>query len=263
MSSMKWRGMSVLAPALPLMAAAALLTGCGESAGTVTRPAVAGRTSAVATGTAGTGNPGQAASGQPAGRLGSPSPSIRPTAPSALPVAPGAGSRPQTRALPSTGSAAFRNAISDLWLAVTTGKANLARPAFFPETAYVQVKAIADPAADWRNRLWYGFTLDLAAVHRLVGGGARLVRVIVPANYTAWVPPGICYNSIGYWHAPGARVEYRQGTQLRSFGIASLISWRGVWYVVHFGAVTRAADVGEVDDPVVGGPGVPGPPGGC
>jgi hypothetical protein len=260
---MKWRGTGVPVPALWLMAAAAFLAGCGGPAGTVTRPAAAGKATTVATGTAGTGNPGRAASGgQPTGRPAGPSPSIQPAAPSALPVAPGAGSRPQTRALPSTGSVAFRNAMADLWLAVTTGKAAFAGQAFFPEAAYVQVKAIIDPAADWRNRLWYDFTLDLAAVHRLVGEGARLVRVVVPVDYTVWVPPGSCYNSTGYWNVPGARVEYRQGGQLRSFGIASLISWRGVWYVVHLGAETRAAAVGEVDDPAVG-LGVPGPPGGC
>ena len=47
----------------------------------------------------------------------------------------------------------------------------------------------------------------------------------------------------------GARVVYRLGGQLRSFGIASLISWRGRWYVVHFGAVLRNAAVGLVDQP--------------
>jgi hypothetical protein len=152
--------------------------------------------------------------------------------------------------------------MTDLWLAVTTGNPSLGLPAFFPEAAYQQVKAIADPAADWRSRLWYDFTLDVRAAHGLVGHGARLIRVIVPDHDAAWVYPGACYNSIGYWHAPGARVVYQQRSQERSFGIASLISWRGVWYVVHFGAVVRSAVTGLVDQPSVG-PGVPGPAGGC
>jgi hypothetical protein len=183
-------------------------------------------------------------------------------APSSRPVAPGAGALPQTRALPRTTSVAFRNAMGDLWLAVTTGNPRFGLPAFFPEAAYKQVKAIPYPAADWQYRLWYDFGLDVRAAHRLAGPEARLVRVIMPAAYTVWVPPGACYNSVGYWHAPGARVVYRVHGQERSFGIASLISWRGVWYVVHFGAVTRGAATGIVDDPAVG-PGVPGPPGGC
>ena len=31
-----------------------------------------------------------------------------------------------------------------------------------------------------------------------------------------------------------------------------MISWRGVWYVVHLGSVLRPAAVGTVDDPAAG-----------
>ena len=86
--------------------------------------------------------------------------------------------------------------------------------------------------------------------------------MVVPTGYATWISPGVCANSIGYWHVSGARVVYRQRGQLRSFGIASLISWRGDWYVVHFGAVVRDPVAGVVDQPAIG-PGVPGPPGGC
>jgi hypothetical protein len=180
----------------------------------------------------------------------------------AVPVAPGAGARPQTQVRPRTDSPAFRHAMADLWLAVTTGNSRFGRPAFFPEAAYRQVKAIPYPDADWQYRLWYDFTLDVRAAHRLAGRDAQLVRIVVPASYELWVPPGACYNSAGYWHAPGARVVYREHGQERSFGIASLISWRGVWYVVHLGAVSRTVVTGIVYQPAVG-PGVPGPPGGC
>ena len=95
-----------------------------------------------------------------------------------------------------------------------------------------------------------------------MGPDARLVRVIVPAADAAWVSPGACYNSVGYWHVPGARVVYREHGQERSFGIASLISWRAVWYVIHLGAVIHSVVTGVVDQPAAG-PGIPGPPGGC
>ena len=192
-------------------------------------------------------------------------PSVRPSVtapPSALPVAPGAGARPQTQADPSTHSTAFRNAMTDLWLAVTTGNPRLALPAFFPLAAYQQVKAIPYPAADWHDRLWYDFTLDVGAAHELVGSHARLVRVIVPTYDAVWVPPGVCANTLGYWHVPESRVVYSEHGTERSFGIADLISWRGVWYVVHFGAVLRSVVTGIVDQPETG-PGVPGPAGGC
>jgi hypothetical protein len=201
--------------------------------------------------------------GEPhAARVGRPPLLPAPPPPSALPVAPGAGSLRQTSAFPSTGSTPFHNAMYDLWFAVTTGNASLALPAFFPEAAYAQVKAIADPSSDWQYRLWYDFTLDVAAAHADVGRGARFVRVIAPSALAVWVSPGACYNSAGYWHLPGPRVVYEQGGETRSFGIASLISWRGDWYVVHLGAVLRGGAYGEVDDPETG-QGEPGPPGGC
>jgi hypothetical protein len=182
--------------------------------------------------------------------------------PTAVPVAPGAGELPQTRAFPSTYTAAFRDAMQDLWLAVTTGNTRLALPAFFPRAAYQKLKAIYDPGADWDDRLWYDFTLDVGAAHRAVDPDAQLVRVVVASDDAAWVYPGVCANSIGYWHVDGARVVYRQHGQERSFGIASLISWRGVWYVVHFGAVLRSVVTGIVDNPEIG-PGIAGPAGGC
>ena len=241
---------------MPLAAAviaAALLTGCGAGSSS----------SAIQVNATKTGP----SSSPPAARVTSPprraTPPSRPTGPpTALPVAPGAGALPQTRALPSTDSAAFRDAMQDLWLAVTTGNARLALPAFFPRAAYQKLKAIYDPTADWDDRLWYDFTLDVGAAHRVVDPDARLVRVIVAGYDAAWVYPGICDNSIGYWHVSGARVVYREHGQERSFGIASLISWRGVWYVVHFGAVLRSVVTGIVDQPAAG-PGVPGPAGGC
>jgi hypothetical protein len=183
--------------------------------------------------------------------------------PSAFPVAsPDAGRLPQTSAMPSTDDTAFDNAVHDIWLAVTTGDPDYALPAFFPEKAYEQVKAIGNPATDWQNRLWYDFTLDLAAAHKLVPRDATLVKVVVPAQYTRWIGPGACYNNVGYWNVPGARVVYRAGEVTRSFGIASFISWRGDWYLVHLGAEVRSGTYGIVDDPEPG-EGVPGPPGGC
>src|SRR5690242_2852192 len=240
---------------LAMLLTGAMLAGCGGAS-----PAPSSAPSATAS-VRGTGSPTAAtAPASTPAPTASATPQASPTV--ALPVAPGAGARPQTEVRPRTNSAAFRNAMADLWLAVTTGNPRFGRPAFFPEAAYRQVKAIPYPDSDWQYRLWYDFTLDVRAAHRLAGRNAQLVRIVVPSSYELWVPPGACYNSVGYWHAPGARVVYRERGRERSFGIASLISWRGVWYVVHLGAVSRTVVTGIVDEPA-DGPGIPGPPGGC
>jgi hypothetical protein len=48
---------------------------------------------------------------------------------------------------------------------------------------------------------------------------------------------------------PGARVVYRVHGHEPSFGIASLVSWRGVWDGVHFGAVQRTTVTGSSISP--------------
>jgi hypothetical protein len=247
---MRWRGIAAVVATVALAGCTATATGVAPRTGATTPVALRATQSA-----------GPAHTAKP-----KPTPKPKPTLnaePIALPVAPpDAATLPQTRAFPSTTDTAFKNVIHDFWLAVTTGNPNYAKPAFFPEKAYEQVKAISDPASDWQGRLWYEFTLDVAAVHPLIGKNARLLKVIVPTEYAIWIPPGACYNSIGYWHVPGSRVVYEQGGATRSFGITSFISWRGDWYLVHLGALSRPAPVGIVDDPQPG-PGVPGPAGGC
>ena len=148
-----------------------------------------------------------------------------------------------------------------LWRGIVRDEPWTARSAFFPRSAYLQVKAIPAAASDFSQRLLRNFDLDIHAAHALLGRGsasARLVGVRVPREW-AWIVPGYCYNRIGYWHAPGARLIYREAGELRSFGIYSLISWRGQWYVVHLGPWNEP---GTVDSPADGA-GTFDPPGGC
>jgi hypothetical protein len=243
---------AILASGISLLAA-----GCGTSGGHAAAPAGQQR---LATATATASSPTSSAAPAPAA-----STSPGPGQPTVIAVPPPPGRRHQTRSLPSAGTRVFRAEMTDLWAAVVTGHPRLAAQAFFPLAAYTQVKAIANPAGDWQSRLFGDFRLDVGAAHRFLGRGARhatLVRVIVPSAAAAWINPGVCANGVGYWHVGGARLVYRQHGQVRSIGIASLISWRGRWYVVHFGAVLRASAGGVVDAPATG-PGVPGPAGGC
>jgi hypothetical protein len=236
----------------------AALAGCGAGAASGAKVMTGQVNASPAASTPAASTPASETSEKPA-----PTTTPAPAKPSAIPVAPAsAATLSQTSAFPKTTDAAFGNAVHDLWLAITTGDPNYALPAFFPVKAYEQVKAIADPESDWQGRLWYDFTLDVAAVHKLIKPDATLTKVVVPTQYAQWIPVGACYNSAGYWHVPGSRVVYRQDGTTYSFGIASFISWRGDWYLVHLGALTRGGAYGIVDDPEAG-EGVPGPPGGC
>lgn len=145
--------------------------------------------------------------------------------------------------------------MASLWDGVRRGSTEGALAAFFPRDAYVRLKAIASAGSDWSGRLVHAYDADIAAAHRLLGAGAasaQLIAVDVPSSYGHWVAPGVCYNAVGYYEVPNARVAYMEGGRVSSFGIASMISWRGEWYVVHLGAVLRNEDVGVVDEPASG-----------
>ena len=173
------------------LAATVVLAGCGGGAPAPSPPSgPTAKASVAGTGSSSAKSASPAASATPRATASA--------SPSAVPVAPGAGALPQTRAFPRTDSVAFRNAMADLWLAVTTGNPRFGLPGFFPVAAYKQVKAEPYPVPDWQDRLWYDFVLDARAAHRLVGSGARLDRIVVPTAYAAWVYPGNCHNKIGY-----------------------------------------------------------------
>jgi hypothetical protein len=179
---------------------------------------------------------------------------VRPP-PRRRPKGPDPGSLPQTSQLPSVHTAAFRAEVDALWRGIRTGSRAAAMPAFFPMGAYEQLKTLADVHADYVDRLVGDYGLDVTAAHALLGAqapAAQLVDVLVPSSYAHWVPAGVCDNQVGYYEVPNARLVYRKDGEIHSLGIASMISWRGVWYVVHLGAVVRSAAVGVVDDPSTG-----------
>ena len=159
---------------------------------------------------------------------------------------PDPGSLPQTTARPSGSDPQFAKRMREVWAAIVAGD-TAARSSFFPLGAYRQVKAISNPAADYRNRLIAFYDLDIRALHGRVGSGATLLGVDVPDRSATWVTPGQEYNKGSYWRVYGTRVRYRTvAGKEGSFGIFSLISWRGQWYVVHLGPINRTPGTGAI-----------------
>ena len=166
-----------------------------------------------------------------------------------------AGALPQTGVLPSSASPQFLTAMQALFTSIVAGTPATASGAFVPQGAYVQLKDIVGALYDYQHRLLGDFGLDVMAAHAELGAGAAgadLTSVQVPMQYAHWVPPGVCENRVGYFEVANSRVVYTEDGVTRSFGIASLISWRGEWYVVHLGAILRPGSGGVVLDPEVG-----------
>lgn len=156
------------------------------------------------------------------------------------------GRLPQTLVRPAE-DALFRARVQALWTAMTTRDPLQGQGFFFPLAAYRQVKALADPAGDYRDRLLRLYRLDLAAVAATVPRGSTLLGATVPVGAAVQVPPGAETNALGYWRVNGTRVRYRTPAgAVRSFGVCSMISWRGEWYGVHLGPVLRSAPGGQL-----------------
>jgi hypothetical protein len=148
---------------------------------------------------------------------------------------------PQTRDEPVASGAMFNTGVNDLWEAVVNDDTRSAMPFFFPLAAYLQVKAISDPADDWQDRLVAAYDRDIHFLHRSLGANAaqaQLVGIDLPQSQAEWITPGVEYNKIGYWRVYGTRLRYTINGRAQSFAVASLISWRGEWYVVHLSSIS-------------------------
>ena len=155
---------------------------------------------------------------------------------------------PQTHEHPSASDPKLVARIDALWAAIMADDPSLATTAFFPLAAYQQVKAINNPASDWNHRLLAAFAEDIHALHKRLGARrstAKLTSYDLPDTRARWVEPNEEYNKIGYFRVFGTTVRYREGSEDGdttpqhdySFAIASMISWRGQWYIVHLNSV--------------------------
>jgi hypothetical protein len=150
------------------------------------------------------------------------------------------GTLPQTDEKPTATGAQFDAGAQGLWQAIVKDDPSLARPFFFPLSAYLQVKSISDPAGDYQNRLIANYEQDIHTLHAQLGDAAsraQLTGLTVPNDQAQWITPGVEYNKGSYWRVYGSTLDYTVDGQSHSMPVTSLISWRGQWYVVHLGQI--------------------------
>jgi hypothetical protein len=151
-----------------------------------------------------------------------------------------AGTLPQTDDKPTATGAQFDTGAQGLWQAIVKDDPSLARPFFFPLSAYLQVKAISDPTGDYQSRLIANYEQDIHTLHAQLGDAAsraQLTGLSVPNDQAQWIAPGVEYNKGSYWRVYGSTLDYTVDGQPHSLPVTSLISWRGQWYVVHLGQI--------------------------
>jgi hypothetical protein len=172
------------------------------------------------------------------------------------------GQLPQTPDRPAESSIVLGGHVQMLWDAIVADDPGRAMPFFFPLGAYIQVKGISDPEHDWRTRLVVNFDQDVHTWHAQLGPAAESAQfagITIPSDQARWILPGVEYNKGSYWRVYGSTLHYQLDGGVSSFTIASLISWRGEWYVIHLGIWDRP---GTLVTPSAG-VGTFGPAGGC
>jgi hypothetical protein len=146
---------------------------------------------------------------------------------------------PQTDEQPVAAGDGFDARSRALWDAVVSDDPARGISAFFPLAAYTQIKAVKDPAADWKDRLVADFGTDVHSLHRQLGAAAATATFVgmdVP-DAAVWVTPGQEHNSGPYWRVYGSTLRYSVDGVEHTLPVESLISWRGQWYVVHLGPI--------------------------
>jgi len=149
------------------------------------------------------------------------------------------GKLPQTHDVPKL-DALFESRARALFEAIALDDPERAMPFFFPLPAYQQVKAIANPSADWRARLVAHFARDVHAAHAKLGAlaeHATFDKADVPMDRARWVEPNEEYNRIGYFRVYGTKLRGTSDGKPIAIDVTSLISWRGEWFCVHLTGV--------------------------
>jgi hypothetical protein len=152
-------------------------------------------------------------------------------------------------ARPGAQDALFQAHVQELWRAVVDGDPSEALPFFFPSPPISRSRGSPIPSTTGRPgwsptstptstpTLVADFDADVD--HLALGPQASLAQfssVTVPSD-AVWVVPGTEYNKGSYWRVYDSSVDYVVNGHSGSFVIASMISWRGEWYVVHLASI--------------------------
>ncbi len=144
---------------------------------------------------------------------------------------------PQTKDLPGTDSAFFKQIGPTLFKAIVDNNPELMLPYFMPVPVYEKLKDSKNPPRDWKYRLFAQLKRDIERYHRALGSKrerAHFVALDVVPEDALWMKPGREYNKLPYYRLFGSSLRYvdYRGRE-RRFEVSALFSWRGEWYVVH------------------------------
>ncbi|MEZ4373858.1 MAG: hypothetical protein R3B07_23760 [Polyangiaceae bacterium] len=140
---------------------------------------------------------------------------------------------PQTKDLPGTDSAFFKQLGPTLFKAIVDNNPELMLPYFMPLAVYEKLKESKNPPRDWKFRLYGQLKRDIERYHRALGRNrerAHFVALDVVPEDALWMKAGREYNKLEYYRLFGSSLRYvDQRGRERRFDVSALFSWRGEW----------------------------------
>jgi hypothetical protein len=178
-----------------------------------------------------------------------------------------AGLLPPTADELPTDVASVTSRTVSLWTAIRSDSLSTDMTAFFPVSAYLQMKTgvPSNPPAGYQNCLVALYNMDLGVYRGALGpppSSAELVSFEVDPSLAHWVPPRACANTIGTGTCPISASPTSRASRWRRSGSSSSARSGafGTWFTSALCPGPRARACSELP---AGGPGTPGPGGGC
>lgn len=112
------------------------------------------------------------------------------------------------------------------------------RDLFFPESPFLQLKAIAKPA-DYYKQLVSWYEQDFNREQTRFRGRGPLQFKAMKGGSCKWKAPGTEANKIAYWSCYKRKIELTAGDKTEVLEIRALINWGRQWYITHLGPIPK------------------------
>jgi hypothetical protein len=109
---------------------------------------------------------------------------------------------------------------------------------FFPEPAFLQLKAIAKPA-DYYSQLVKWYEQDFAREQARLKGRGPLLFKAMKGGSCKWKAPQTEANRIPYWSCYRRKIEFTAAGHDERLEIRALINWGRQWYITHLGPIPK------------------------
>jgi hypothetical protein len=132
----------------------------------------------------------------------------------------------------------FDPAAQRLLTALEKGTFAEVKDLFFPEPAFLQLKAIAKPA-DYYGQLVKWYEQDFVREQARFKGRGPLLFKTMKGGSCKWKAPGTEANRIPYWSCYRRKIELTAAGQNETLEIRALINWGRQWYITHLGPIPK------------------------